>query len=132
MTQYWFFSSVAFQFDLHCLPKYLFMSIQYHKGNRHTFVNILARPNRSRAGCQSHVKVLGNILKVKSGYLQWCTNFVSFFSSGDFLKNLLEIPSECHFARPGLGPNCLKSLSADHTSRQRVKISTSIATRYKE
>ena len=31
-----------------------------------------------------------------------------------------------HFVGPGLGPNCLQRLSADHTSRQRVNLNRSI------
>ena len=60
----------------------------------------------------------------------------AFLSSADFFQNQLlreilsQIPSvsNCldpdqarHFVGPDLGPNCLQRLSADDTSRQRVK-----------
>ena len=55
---------------------------------------------------------------------------VCFFSKLTFLKNYFMIYHFCvnsldpdqdqHFVGPDLGPNCLQSLSADDTSRQRV------------
>ena len=54
-----------------------------------------------------------------------------FFSKSTFLKNSfgntirvsnsLDPDQAPHFVGPGLGPNCLQSLSADDTRRQRVK-----------
>ena len=38
------------------------------------------------------------------------------------LSNSLDLDQGRHFVRPGLGPNCLQRLSADNTSKQRVKV----------
>ena len=54
------------------------------------------------------------------------------FSESAFLKNSfkntirvsnsLDLDQARHFVGPDLGPNCLQRLSADDTSRQRVKL----------
>ena len=50
-----------------------------------------------------------------------------FFSKATFLKNTTRVSNSLypdqawHFVRPDLSPNCLQRLSADDTSRQRVK-----------
>ena len=38
------------------------------------------------------------------------------------MSNSLDPDQTQHFVRPDLGPNCLKRLSADNTSTQRVKV----------
>ena len=38
------------------------------------------------------------------------------------MSNNLDPDKAGHFVGPGLGPNCLQRLSADDTSRQRVKV----------
>ena len=61
-------------------------------------------------------------------------NFSFFLSSADFffsknfrntirVSNILDpdYASHFHFIGPGLGPSCLQRLSADNTSRQRVR-----------
>ena len=67
-------------------------------------------------------------------FAYWVT-FHAFLSSADFFKinfrkilsgipsvsNNLDPDHARHFVGPDLGPNCLQRLSADDTSRQRVK-----------
>ena len=38
------------------------------------------------------------------------------------MSNSLDPDQARNFVGPGLGPNCLQSLSADDTSKQRVKV----------
>ena len=52
----------------------------------------------------------------------------SFFSKTSFrntirMSNSLDPDQAPHFVGPDLGPNCLEKLSADDTSKQRVKVS---------
>ena len=42
------------------------------------------------------------------------------------MSNSLNLDQAQHFVRPDLGPNCLQMLSADNTSRQKIKATINI------
>ena len=46
------------------------------------------------------------------------------------MSNRLDLDQAQHFVGPDLVPNCLQKLSADDTSRQRVKIMFLFSTRH--
>ena len=50
----------------------------------------------------------------------------TFFSNRTGVSSRLDPDQVRRFLEPDLGPNCLQRLSADDTSRQRVRLATSL------
>ena len=66
------------------------------------------------------------LLGIFSHFLSSADFFQKFFFLKNSFRNTIKVSNSLdpdqagHFVRPDLGPNCLQSLSADDTSRQRV------------
>ena len=92
-----------------------------HTDERYPMCDICLKRFSEQYQLEKHRKYEHFLWYVVCWYFSKLTFSKSCFRNTIRVSNSLDPDQAWHYVRPDMGPNCLQKLSADNTSRQRVK-----------